>query len=92
MAIKVAPYSFMTARELVSKSRDGASFKKSARKSRAIKGTEMSTSTASSFEHTSQWASDTHARVAVSKLYRVTNMETKKTRAHFSRVSFGEII
>ena len=33
--IKVAPYSFLTACELVSKSRDGASFKKSTRKSRA---------------------------------------------------------
>ena len=33
--LKVAPYSFLTARELVSKSRDGASFKKSTRKSRA---------------------------------------------------------
>ena len=35
IAFKVAPYSFLTARELVSKSRDGASFKKSTRKSRA---------------------------------------------------------
>ena len=26
---------------------------------------------------------DTHARVAVSKFYDVTNMWTKKTRAHF---------
>ena len=30
-SLKVAPYSFLTARELVSKSRDGASFKKSTR-------------------------------------------------------------
>ena len=37
--IKVAPYSFLTARELISKSRDGASFKKSARKSRATSTT-----------------------------------------------------
>ena len=36
---KVAPYSFLTARELVSKSRDGASFKKSTRKSRATRVT-----------------------------------------------------
>ena len=38
------------------------------------------------------WASDTHAHVVVSKLYDVTNMQTEKTRAHFSRVSFGEIL
>ena len=37
--IKVAPYSFLTARELVSKSRDGASFKKSTRKSRVTSTT-----------------------------------------------------
>ena len=36
-------------------------------------------------------ASDTHARVVVSKLYDVTNMQKKETRAHFSHVSFGEI-
>ena len=42
--------------------------------------------------HWRQWASDTHARVVVSKLYDVTNMQTKKTRAHFSRVSFDEIL
>ena len=36
---KVAPYSFLTARELVSKSRDGASFKKSTRKSRVTSTT-----------------------------------------------------
>ena len=40
---KVAPYSFLTVHELVSKSRDGASFKKSTRKSCAIKRNEMST-------------------------------------------------
>ena len=34
LLVKVVPYSFLTARELVSKSRDGASFKKSTRKSR----------------------------------------------------------
>ena len=45
----MAPYSFLTARELVSKSRDGASFKKSTRKSRAIKRNEMSTNMASKF-------------------------------------------
>ena len=33
--IKVAPYSFLTTREQVSKSRNGASIKKSTRKSRA---------------------------------------------------------
>ena len=38
-----------------------------------------------------QWASDAHARVVVSKLHDVTNMQMKKTRAPFSRVSFGEI-
>ena len=37
--LKVAPYSFLTARELVSKSRDGASFQKSTRKSRATRVT-----------------------------------------------------
>ena len=42
--------------------------------------------------HWREWASDTHARVVVSKLFDVTNMQTKKTRAHFSRVSFGEIL
>ena len=46
---KVAPYSFLTARKLASKSRDGASFKKSTRKSRAIKRNEMSTNMASKF-------------------------------------------
>ena len=35
---------------------------------------------------------DSHACVVVSKLYDVTNMHVKKTRAHFSRVSFGEIL
>ena len=47
----------------------------------------------SSPSQTRQWrqgAIDTHACVVVSKLYDVTNMQTKKTRAHFSRVSFGE--
>ena len=39
----MAHYSFLTARELVSKSRDGASFKKSTRKSRGIKRNIMST-------------------------------------------------
>ena len=39
-----------------------------------------------------QWVFDTHARVVVSKLYDVTNMQTEKTHAHFSRVSFGEIL
>ena len=39
-----------------------------------------------------QWFCDTHARVVVSKLYDVTDMQTKKTHAHFSRVSFGEIL
>ena len=39
-----------------------------------------------------QKAIDAHACVVVSKLYDVTNMQTKKTRAHFSRVSFGEIL
>ena len=33
-SVKVAPYCFLTARELVSKSRDGASFQKSTRKLR----------------------------------------------------------
>ena len=31
-------------------------------------------------------------RVVVSKLYDVTNMQTKKTRANFFRVSFSEIL
>ena len=47
--LKVAPYSFLTARELVSKSRDGASFKKSSRKSRA-------TSTTASNSHWSNFS------------------------------------
>ena len=46
---KMAPYSFLTARELVSKSRDGASFKKSTRKSRA-------TSTTASNSHWSNFS------------------------------------
>ena len=48
----------------------------------------------SSPSQTRQWrqrAFDTHACVVVSKLYDVTNMQKKKTRSHFSRVSFGEI-
>ena len=45
----MAPYSFLTARELVSKSHDSASFKKSTRKSRANKHNEMSTNMASKF-------------------------------------------
>ena len=45
----MTPYGFLTARELVSKSRDGASLKKSTRKSRAIKRNEMSTNMASKF-------------------------------------------
>ena len=45
----MAPYSFLTARELVTKSRDGASFKNSTRKSRAINRNEMSTNMASKF-------------------------------------------
>ena len=51
----MAPYSFLTARELVSKSRDGASFKKSTRKSRAIKRNEMSTNMASKFVKKKFW-------------------------------------
>ena len=42
---KVDPYSFLTAHELVSKLRDGASFKKSTRKSR-----ETSTTASNSME------------------------------------------
>lgn len=45
----MAPYSFLTARELVSKSRDGASFKKSTRNSRARSRNKMSTNMASKF-------------------------------------------
>ena len=44
---------------------------------------------------TSGWrkrASDAYARVVVWKLYDVTKMQTKETRAHFSHVSFGEIL
>ena len=48
--LKVAPYSFLTARELVSKSRDGASFKKSTRKSR-VTSTTASNSHRSSFSN-----------------------------------------
>ena len=47
---KVAPYSFLTARELVSKSRDDLSFKKSTRKMRA-------TSTTASNSHWSNFSS-----------------------------------
>ena len=39
-----------------------------------------------------QRAIDTYACVVISKLYDVTNMQMKKTRVHFSRVSFGEIL
>ena len=39
-----------------------------------------------------QEAIDTHACVVVSKVYDVTNMQKKKTRAHFSCVSFGEFL
>ena len=53
--LKVAPYSFLTARELVSKSRDGASFKKPTRESRAIKRNEMSTNMASKFVKKKIW-------------------------------------
>ena len=45
----MAPYSFLTVRELVSKSHDGVSFKKSTQKSRANKHNEMSTNMASKF-------------------------------------------
>ena len=45
----MAPYSFLTARELVTKSRDGASFKNSTRKSRAINRNKMSTNMATTF-------------------------------------------
>lgn len=45
--IKVAPYSFLSARVLVLKSRDGVNFKKSAQKSCAIKRNELSTNMAS---------------------------------------------
>ena len=47
------------------------------------------------FSLSNEWrqkAIDAHACVVVSKLYDVTNTQTKKTRAHFSRVSFGEIL
>ena len=54
-ALKVAPYSFLTARELVSKSRDGASFNKFTRTSRAIKRNEMSTNMASKFVQKNFW-------------------------------------
>ena len=39
-----------------------------------------------------QKAIDVHACVVISKLYDVTNMQTKKTHAHFSCVSFSEIL
>ena len=45
----MAPYSFLTVRELVLKSRDGVSFKKSTRRSHVIKCNEMSTNMASKF-------------------------------------------
>ena len=35
-------------------------------------------------------ACDTHARVVVAKLYDVTKMQKKETRAHFCHVSFDE--
>ena len=38
-----------------------------------------------------QRAIDTHACVIVSRLYDVTNKQTKKTRAHFSRVSLVKL-
>ena len=42
-----------------------------------------------SLDCTSQYIS---AHVVVSNLFDVTNMQTQKTRAHFTRVSFGEIL
>ena len=56
-SLKVACYSFSTARKLVSKSRDGASFKKPTRKSRAIKRNEMSANMASKFVKKKIWNS-----------------------------------
>ena len=38
-----------------------------------------------------QKAIDVHACMVISKSYDVTNVQTKKTRAHFSHVSFSEI-
>ena len=42
--------------------------------------------------HWPQSASDKFTCVVVSKLYDVTNMQMRKTRAYLSRVSFGEIL
>ena len=55
--LKVASYSFLTASELVSKSRDGASFKKSTRKSRAMKCNKLLTNMASKFVKKNFWNS-----------------------------------
>ena len=57
--LKVAPCSILTARELVSKSHDGVSFKKSTRKSHVIKCNEMSTNMASKFVKKNFWNSCT---------------------------------
>ena len=126
----MAPYRFFTAQELVSKSCDGACFKKYMRTSHATSTTTytraariLATIIAHfqcvshpqgkfSFKHVPniaknsskqctvllefrtsgccKRASDTYARVVVSKLYDVTKMQTKETRAHFSHASFGE--
>ena len=53
----MASYSFLTASELVSKSRDGASFKKSTRKSRAMKCNKLLTNMASKFVKKKFWNS-----------------------------------
>ena len=53
----MAPYSFLAACELVPKSRDGTSFKKSTRKSRAIKRNKMSTNVATKFVKKKFWNS-----------------------------------
>ena len=37
-------------------------------------------------------ASDTHVGLVVAKLYDVTKMQMKETQAHFSHVSFSEIL
>ena len=90
----MAPYSFWTARELVSKSRDGASFKRSTRKSRAIKRNEMSTNMASKFAKKNFWNSCA-SLFQFQSIYRMNTrrrpsvMNTKEESSRFAGTSIN---
>ena len=92
----MAPYSFLTARELVSKSRDGTSLKKSTRKSRAIKHNEMSTNMASKFVKKKFWNSSA-SLFQFQNIYRmntrhypsVLNTKEKSTRFAGASINFS---